>query len=255
MQVSFAVSANKLLSKIVAGVHAVRAFREQVLIRKNGRLELALCCSVALHLVVLALSSPMAGGGITGAPRLDSRVFNAILSPVPGTVMAMSATDEKRGQDVAPELAMHQRSNVEVRPDEIGRTAPEVPSPVAPRKADPPSLPQPAASPDVPGSRGSVGLGKQPRLLGEIVLEYPTSAGDREGRVTLRIVVSASGSVDEITVISSDPPGVFDEAAMKAFSMARFSPGEMFGVPVRASIVVEIDYLPTGRGNMGGRGY
>lgn len=233
----------------------IRLCLDQVLCRKNGRLELAIGGSLLLHLLVLVLLSPMGGGLSAGAPHLDSKILNAVLVPASSTSQRMSEADEKAGESVMPELVLRRQEIVEVRPDESGRTGQATPEPVAPRVADAPSPPQPATTRDTPGHRGGVGLGKQPRLLSDISLDYPASAGDREGRVTLRIVVSTAGSVDDIVVINSDPPGVFDSAAINAFSSARFAPGEMLGVPVKAAIVVEVDFLPTSRGNVSGRGY
>jgi len=249
------VSANTLFNKALMGFRLLRSCKEQVLRRKNGRLELAVSASLALHLLVLALSSPTSGGNVAGARQLDSRILNAMLLPAPSPNALRPVPEAQREEAITPEPPPSPRTDVDVRLDISNPVSPSVPAAIAPREADSASLPQPATARDVSESRGGLGLGKLPRLISEIVLDYPASAGDREGKVTLRIVVSATGSVDEVGVINSDPPGVFDDAAIRAFSPARFSPGEMLGVPVKASIVIEVNFLPTSRGNVSGRGY
>lgn len=246
---------NNLFSRILTGFQLLRTCREQVLLRKHGRLEVALCASLVLHLLVLALALLTSGGNMAGVRQMDSHVLNAMLSPVSRPNPAVPAPEEQQGEYVSPESDLHQKPDVDIRlnaPDPITQTALAA---IAPQKTDaaPPS--QSAAASDVHMPSGVSGPGKQPRLLSEIVLDYPSSAGDREGRVTLGIVVNATGSVDEVLVISSDPTGVFDDAAIRAFSPARFSPGEMLGVPVRSSIVVEVSFFPTSRGNVSGRAY
>lgn len=249
------MSVNTLLNKFKSGLNLIRAGREWVLLRKNGRLEVALCGSLILHLAVLAVTSPMAGGNSAGARQVDSRILNATLSPARDSYPLISAVEDIKVESVIPNLATRLSVDADIPSDELRHAARATPFPVAPRTADLPSLPQPSVTREVPGTRGGVGAGKQPRLLSEVVLDYPPSAGDREGRVTLRIAVSAAGIVDEIVVINSDPAGVFDEAAIKAFFPARFAPGEILGVPVKSSVVVQVEFLPTSRENVTGRGY
>ena len=83
---------------------------------------------------------------------------------------------------------------------------------------------------------GFVPLSRQPP-------EYPYKAARRglEGWVRVAFDVNASGNVENIEVVESDPPGVFDIAATRAVSRWRFKPRIIDGQAVsgKASQVVE----------------
>ena len=87
-----------------------------------------------------------------------------------------------------------------------------------------------------------------PKLLDDVEPAYPPEAGVTEGRVVLRLLIGATGAVDEVTVVRAAPSGVFDRAAIAAFSAARFSPGRMLGVPVKSQITIEVHFTPIDRG-------
>lgn len=75
---------------------------------------------------------------------------------------------------------------------------------------------------------------------------YPSSARQRgiEGYVTLRLDFDARGGLTNSAVASSDPPGVFDQAAMQTIRMWRFSPATFQGsaVPVNGvEITIEFN--------------
>lgn len=80
-----------------------------------------------------------------------------------------------------------------------------VPPPAAPRREE-------------PASRAL------PRLLSDSAPRYPLSALNRriEGSVQIAFVIQPDGSVSAVRLLSSTPPGVFDEAALAAVSRWRF---------------------------------
>lgn len=100
-----------------------------------------------------------------------------------------------------------------------------------------------------------LGLSSPPQLLNEITVEYPAAAGMKDGKVLLRIAVSEKGGITGMQILKGEPPGLFEEAALKAFSRAEFAPGEFLGVPVQSDYVVEVEFLPISRDNTAGRGY
>jgi TonB family protein len=103
-------------------------------------------------------------------------------------------------------------------------------------------------------SRGHLDPG--PRPLGDIEPEYPEAANLQEGMVVLRLLISETGVVDNVAVVSADPKGVFDSAAVDAFKAAKFSPGMVLGMPVKSQITVEVEFLPINRGaRISGRTY
>jgi len=82
-----------------------------------------------------------------------------------------------------------------------------------------------------------------PKLLDEPLIpqpEKPGTAGQRTGKVVLRVFVSAGGTVDRVEVAGSSLPAVFDEAATAAFARLRFRPGEIEGVAVNSETRFEI---------------
>ena len=119
-----------------------------------------------------------------------------------------------------------------------------------------PALPQPdmAMNLDIPLSFGegpSLGPVATPQLdsgfvpLSRQPPEYPFKAARRgiEGWVRVAFDVTETGDVENVEVIESDPPGVFDIAASRAVSRWRFKPRIIDGQAVagKASQVVEFE--------------
>ena len=74
-----------------------------------------------------------------------------------------------------------------------------------------------------------------PRPLRQVAPAYPAAARARnlEGSVTLALLVDEGGQVGDVQVLSSDPPGVFDQAALAAVRTWTFEPALYQGEPVR----------------------
>ena len=77
-----------------------------------------------------------------------------------------------------------------------------------------------------------------PRCVATKSLSYPTRARSRglEGHVLFSMVVSAEGRLSEVTLLESEPPGVFDDAARGAIESMRCDPAQYQGRPVRVRI-------------------
>ena len=71
---------------------------------------------------------------------------------------------------------------------------------------------------------------------------FPQHAPVDTGRVVLRLLISASGEVDQARVLSASPPGVFETAALEAFAPAQFLPGRKKGVAVGSQLDVELRF-------------
>ena len=65
---------------------------------------------------------------------------------------------------------------------------------------------------------------RPPEVLAAGGIEYPPEARDKkiEGYVKVAYDVNADGTVSNARIVESDPPGVFDEAALKAVRTWRF---------------------------------
>ena len=96
----------------------------------------------------------------------------------------------------------------------------------------------PSLGPQIAGQvdSGFIPLSRQPP-------EYPYKAARRgiEGWVRVAFDVTATGNVENVEVIESDPPGVFNIAASRAVLRWRFKPRIVNGeaVPGKASQIVE----------------
>lgn len=140
-------------------------------------------------------------------------------------------------------------------------TVPATPAPeVDPATAASPAAPTPAAPsfaewqdgaalPSVPVMVDSHWyearqLDVQPSTVATIQPRYPPRAirNGIEGSVKLKLRVDEFGVVREAEVEEGDPPGVFDESALEAFSKARFQPARRDGRPVRALIYIRVRY-------------
>ena len=136
----------------------------------------------------------------------------------------------------------------------------EVPSPTPPDATKtPPAETKPApdkALPAAPDYAFGVRLDPGPRPLEAIEPEYPDAVNLREGTVVLRLLISDTGHVDNVAVVRAEPRGVFEQAAIDAFTRARFSPGLAAGTPVKSQIMVEVNFVPINRGaRVSGRTY
>ncbi len=64
-----------------------------------------------------------------------------------------------------------------------------------------------------------------------------------EGNVKVKFLVDAAGRVSRVTILESNPPGIFDESVLKALPSWKFTPGELGGKAVNTwvSTVIEFD--------------
>ncbi|MFO1321888.1 MAG: energy transducer TonB [Burkholderiales bacterium] len=83
-----------------------------------------------------------------------------------------------------------------------------------------------------------------PRPTSDVPLKYPENAarGDVSGTVTLLLLIDELGVVVDATVLSAEPPGYFEEAAIESFRGILFRPGERNGRPVKSRLPVEVTF-------------
>jgi len=189
-----------------------------------------------------------AAAGGHRAPVIEARLESPRAAPpaadVPPLAPAADAPDDS-AQD-APRLA----------PSETAEALP-VAEPAAPAPAASP--PAPGAAEPLPGVTiasavdltyySARDLDVPPRALREIVPDYP-GAADRQrlsGKVRLQLKLEADGRVSDVDVVSAVPPGLFEDSALKAFRDARFAPAQKGGRPVRALVLIEVEYDWEGR--------
>lgn len=199
----------------------------------------ALWISLGLHGALIALvqvAPPGAAGA--GGPVIEARLVSPHAAPsvprtpdeIPGEapVLAPSESVEALPAPVAPRIAVTQST--------------PVPTPAEPELALAPAPPTaPTSSVDLT-YYGARDVDVHPRALQEIVPTYPEGASQQQlsGTARLQLKIEADGRVSDIEVVSSNPPDVFDDASIKAFREARFTPAQKNGRPVRALMLIEV---------------
>lgn len=128
------------------------------------------------------------------------------------------------------------------------------PEPVMPdTRVEPTFEPEPNATsalPDTPAPRGGLEIPLSVDLTYYSARELdetprgnipdPVLSSALPGRVKLRAKVEENGQVSAVEVVASEPPGVFDNAALDAFKRTHFKPGIRNGRPVRSLIDYEL---------------
>jgi periplasmic protein TonB len=75
---------------------------------------------------------------------------------------------------------------------------------------------------------------EKPKIVRQVPLRYPFEAKQKSitGKVTVRFVVDANGVVREPQVVSAEPKGIFEEAALEAIVKFKFKPAKKGGKAV-----------------------
>jgi protein TonB len=87
-------------------------------------------------------------------------------------------------------------------------------------------------------------LDVRPWIKVHVEPQYPAAAAlpGLHGVVVLRLYINEDGLVDRISTISATPEHSFEQAAERAFSAARYSPGMKNGRPVKVQLLVEVEF-------------
>ncbi len=72
---------------------------------------------------------------------------------------------------------------------------------------------------------------RPPRVLSRPEMDYPSSARakNQQGFVIFKILVGLQGQLQQIKIVRSEPPGVFDETILQAVKAWKFQPGLLDG--------------------------
>jgi len=91
---------------------------------------------------------------------------------------------------------------------------------------------------------GESQLDKPPMPTHKVSPIYPFRAKrlGLSGSVTVRFLVEKSGSVCDLEIVNSTPPGVFDKAVFDAVNRWTFNPGEITGEKVRVRVTKIIHF-------------
>jgi TonB family protein len=93
-------------------------------------------------------------------------------------------------------------------------------------------------------SREKDNINRPPRLVMKSPPDYPSEARQNSvsGYVMLKILVSASGSVDNVQIEKSEPVGVFDASATRSVRTWKFEPAIVKGQIVAAWTMQKIKF-------------
>lgn len=208
-----------------------------VVMQRPGPLGWAVFLSAALHVALLGgWYRPRAGAmDESGVLRLQ-----VVAAPLRQSADSVPTDESSASNQLAGEP---EEERAVVAPQPLPTPTVAEASPQA-QEASPPAQPRPD-----PASYRTTqqGLDPAPRFVQDIEPEYPASASLQEGSVVLRFLINARGDIDELTVLRSTPPGVFDAAALRAYAKARFTPGYFLGIAVPSQKTIEVFFTPTNR--------
>jgi protein TonB len=201
----------------------------------NRRLLAGLAVSLAVHTLAVMSISPHE----RPAYRLP-RPFQVELaheSPSPAGEVATTHPADISAEAVAP-------------------TATAEPQPIPePSRADP--SPESSALATAPGSMLQLDLpldkyytarelDVRAEQMNEVDLVYPKRAYENrtKGKVLLRLYINEHGGIDNVNVLESTPPGIFEEAALTATLALQFKPAIKSRRNVKSIKTIEIVFNP-----------
>lgn len=212
------MDANRLPPRVAAALAALADPDAQApRVRTLAYLAWAGLLSVALHAALITWLATLQlnfGGPIRLA-------LNARLVPAPAAAEPL---------DPAPQA----------RPTSAPGTAADAPKP-APRPAPAEAS---ATLPDLYFASSEVDIPAQ--LLEKPPLVYPENPHlwKLHGKVRLRVFIGNNGSVDSVELVSAEPRGHFEEAALAAARQLHYRPAEIRGQPVRNRKLIEVVFDP-----------
>lgn len=209
----------------------------------------AVWISLGLHAALIALVQVAPPASVGQGPMIEARLVSAHGGATPAASAAplqperpepqSSALPPAEAADALPVEAPTDHAVVSPLP-QVDATAP-VAAPAEPVAA------QPTTGISLPVDLtyySARELDVQPRARSRVDPVYPDDAVAQRmsGRVRLQLKLEADGRVSAVEVVEADPPGVFDASAVRAFRAARFSPAQRGGRPVRALLLIEVEY-------------
>jgi protein TonB len=208
----------------------------ETLVRRNGIAWIwGTAAALGLNLMLFAVMPHLLH------PVPDKPVFQQVVSHVNVIRFRQTETPVKRQTEKPPEPPRKQKPPEATlnKPLKARLTLPFAINPRLPDGPDTlslPSMPPESFMADGLADTFSAGdLDSPLTVLTRIPPIYPLLAKRRgvEGWVRVRFVVNEDGRVDKVTVVKSQPPGIFDQSVIRCVSGWRFKPGTVEGMPVK----------------------
>jgi TonB family protein len=201
--------------------------------RGDRRLLVGLALSALAHLVLIAGVRPMVAAYAPARP-LEVRIQSAAQSP--DTLFATAGESDVSASASGGSIVS---DRAEPGPGMIA--AEPAPRPMGPVAVTGPDI---MFKPDQYYTSREVDVRAEP--LNEVPLVYPQLAYQRriKGKVTLQIFINERGGIDQLSVVSAEPWGVFEEAALMATEALQFSAAMKGGRHVKSQKTVEVVFDP-----------
>ncbi len=219
-----------------------------MILRQGTRRGLfALLLSLALHLAILLGVSVKQGGGqgpssppgplqmriVASTPVVEKSAPQsaaAVPAPVVTQAAEVRSTQAAARQETA-EQAARPAAPAQSQTESAQSASSVLPAMNVPLVEDP--VYYPAKQLDV-----------LPAARQHIMPEYPDEAVQHNinGSVKLLLLIDATGLVVDVSVVEATPPGYFEDAAVKAFKNAKFTPAEKNGKKVRSRVMIQVSF-------------
>ena len=211
------------------------------------RLGLLLAVSVALHALALGALPGLMSGVAPETAAVQSKILRATLRPAPSLPAPPAAAFAPA--PLVP-AATPPASSGPATPGEPAsgpqapRALPKPPAPVPPTRTGSELAPAHASGP-LSGPRyfSLSELERRPAPITRIEPVYPPEAGTAEGKVVITLLINENGGIDKVSIVSAEPPGVFERAATEAFVNARYQPALKWNQRVKSQITFEVRFL------------
>ena len=202
---------------------------------------LGVLASVALHAgVVAACFGPLGEGRGTG-----ERVVMVSIDGVDVSILDGEALQRMEPEQPATKIADTAPDGFRSKPD-VPKEPQPVRTPAVPRRRQEkhPQPPRAAIEGESAGGGLLGALYTQPRLLSIPKPAYPHTTRERgvEGKVGIRVLVSAQGIVERAEIVQSSGLESFDAAALESALAAQFAPGLQAGIPSAAEKTIVVTF-------------
>ena len=176
-------------------------------------------------------------GGLP-APWQQGRTLEQRVDPAPSRPAAAVATSPAGG-GAGPVVAPVDTSSIDAGDaGGFGASGSVTPPGNAPAVSAAPASAPVAVAPSTPPTKVAL------RRVHTVQPEYPAAAlsAGREGRVELSFSVDATGKVQDVRVVQSSPPRVFDDAARRAVRQWRYAPRDGLDASTATVETVELKF-------------
>ena len=205
---------------------SVALFSSASLNRPSRRLVIGLALSMLAHLLLVTGLRP------TTTPYMPPRPFQVQIRPAEPRSETLPAVAADAGFPAAVATA---------------RPVP-IPQPIEPPVPNTSATPAPGIDlqfiPDNYLTSREVDVRAVP--ANDVDLVYPAPAYQRrlKGRVILRLLINERGGLDHVSVLESEPRGVFEDAALTATRALQFAPAKKNGRNVKSRQDIEVLFDP-----------